>query len=59
MREREPAMKALSKRVNARTGKVEVTAAPATGQAAANSSGATGERGPRNQPKRKKSGKRK
>jgi preprotein translocase subunit SecF len=56
MREREPAMKALAKRVSARTGKTDVTAVSAT---AANTSGATGERGPRNQPKRKKSGKRK
>ncbi len=56
MHEREPAMKALAKRVSARTGKTDVTAVSAT---AANTSGATGERGPRNQPKRKKAGKRK
>ena len=53
MREREPAMKALSKRVNARTGKSD------SGAVATAASTATGERGPRNQPKRKKAGKRK
>ena len=58
MREREPAMKALAKRVNARTGKSDVVNGSATGQAATAST-ATGERGPRNQPKRKKAGKRK
>ena len=55
MREREPAMKALSKRVNARTGKSDVGAAAVATAA----STATGERGPRNQPKRKKAKKRK
>jgi preprotein translocase subunit SecF len=55
MREREPAMKALSKRVNARTGKSDVVA----GAVATAASTATGERGPRNQPKRKKANKRK
>lgn len=55
MREREPAMKALSKRVNARTGKSDVGAAAV----ATATSTATGERGPRNQPKRKKAKKRK
>ena len=58
MREREPAMKALAKRVNARTGKTDVVAGSvsAVGTGAAT---ATGERGPRNQPKRKKANKRK
>ena len=56
MHEREPAMKALSKRVNARTGKADVGAVSAVGTTA---STATGERGPRNQPKRKKTNKRK
>jgi preprotein translocase subunit SecF len=55
MREREPAMKALSKRVNARTGKSDAGA----GAVATAASTATGERGPRNQPKRKKANKRK
>ena len=55
MREREPAMKALSKLVNARTGKSDVGAAAVATAA----STATGERGPRNQPKRKKAKKRK
>ena len=56
MREREPAMKALSKRVNARTGKSDP---PGAGAVATAASTATGERGPRNQPKRKKANKRK
>ena len=43
LREREPAMIALAKRVNARGGAVAVTSAPVTFEA----------RGPRNQPKRK------
>jgi len=58
MREREPAMKALAKRVSARTGKSDVVNGSATGQAVAALT-TTGERGPRNQPKRKKAGKRK
>ena len=58
MREREPAMKALAKRVSARTGKSDVVNGSATGQAVAAPT-TTGERGPRNQPKRKKAGKRK
>jgi preprotein translocase subunit SecF len=53
MREREPAMKALAKRVSARTGKSDVVSGSATAPTT------TGERGPRNQPKRKKAGKRK
>jgi len=61
MREREPAMKALAKRVSARTGKSESSSTSASGNEGTASVGpvANGERGPRNQPKRKKAGKRK
>jgi preprotein translocase subunit SecF len=59
MREREPAMKALSKRVNARTGKSDAGAGAVATAASTAASTATGERGPRNQPKRKKANKRK
>jgi preprotein translocase subunit SecF len=59
MREREPAMKALSKRVNARTGKSDAGAGAVATSASTAASTATGERGPRNQPKRKKANKRK
>jgi preprotein translocase subunit SecF len=47
MREREPAMQALSKRVHARSG------APALSSATTTEASATEKRGPRNQPKRK------
>jgi preprotein translocase subunit SecF len=47
MREREPAMQALSKRVHARSG------APAMASATTTEASATEKRGPRNQPKRK------
>jgi preprotein translocase subunit SecF len=47
MREREPAMQALSKRVHARSG------APAMASATTPEASATEKRGPRNQPKRK------
>ena len=47
MREREPAMQALSKRVHARSG------APAMAYATTTEASATEKRGPRNQPKRK------
>jgi hypothetical protein len=59
MREREPAMKALSKRVNARTGKSDAGVGAVATAASTAASTATGERGPRNQPKRKKANKRK
>jgi preprotein translocase subunit SecF len=59
LREREPAMKALSKRVNARTGKSDAGAGAVATSASTAASTATGERGPRNQPKRKKANKRK
>jgi preprotein translocase subunit SecF len=51
MREREPAMKALSKRVHARSGAVALASTSAT--TTAESSVVTEKRGPRNQPKRK------
>ncbi len=58
MREREPAMKALAKRVSVRSGKSDANNNSAvTVEAGAQT--VSGERGPRNQPKRKKSGKRK
>lgn len=58
MREREPAMKALAKRVSARSGKNDA-GVEAAGVANTSTKVVTGERGPRNQPKRKKVGKRK
>ena len=57
MREREPAMKALAKRVSTRSGKSDAVGSVSGNEAAAPT--VSGERGPRNQPKRKKSGKRK
>jgi len=58
MREREPAMKALAKRVSTRSGKSDA----GMGSGSSNESvtpAVSGERGPRNQPKRKKASKRK
>jgi preprotein translocase subunit SecF len=59
MREREPAMKALAKRVSVRSGKGDLVAAVGTASNESTAAAVTGERGPRNQPKRKKANKRK
>jgi preprotein translocase subunit SecF len=56
LREREPAMQALAKRVATRTGREASSAAPTAGAVAAPAGAAV--RGPRNQPKRPKRSKR-
>jgi len=59
MREREPAMKALAKRVSVRSGKGDAVSGATTAGSQSTAATVTGERGPRNQPKRKKATKRK
>ena len=59
MREREPAMKALAKRVSVRSGKGDAVAGSTVAGSQSTAATVSGERGPRNQPKRKKATKRK
>ena len=59
MREREPAMKALAKRVSVRSGKGDAVAGSTVVGSQSTAATVSGERGPRNQPKRKKATKRK